>query len=360
MNINNVNIDTLNISFDIEQLVNMKRYKEDKRYSLSSSLDELLDRLDQKEKRSGDGYTIWRGKLRNYSVEISNNKITLFGSLCKFYHGDNLKSLTLEETKVALKLLAMESGLPILSGNIMRIDIGVNLSVTQPLKNYLNLFEETPKWIKNLQPAGVTYNKGNQAFCIYDKKKELFRNSLDVHHLIRDDNILRAECRFKKGLRHIFKYEKPIKVIHLLSSSFRNAIALKFIKQYLSLNTKLNWKFSDVNDVSDIKNLIYYLGIESLGGRKIFMEKINDIRKLKKWEYNKTATVRQWVDRVLKNTSAIHQVDLSEEINKKIASAIYTSDLFTLDENETSPSALKSIFSQQNWPFNISATNLLG
>ena len=54
MNINNVNIDTLNISFDIEQLVNIKPNKEDKRYLMSRFLDNLLDRLDQKEKRSSD------------------------------------------------------------------------------------------------------------------------------------------------------------------------------------------------------------------------------------------------------------------------------------------------------------------
>lgn len=326
-----VNIDTVHITLNMEEMPYNNTYGEDRSRTIQDQIELTKNRLTNVKTIQEEGVTTVRGNLRNYSVQFTNNKITLFGSLCKFYHDNNLVSLTLDDLKLALKMLAADSGLPIYRGNIVRIDLGINLITDEPVSNYFEQLDETSRWIRNERKTEVNYTKGNQSLTFYDKKQELHKHDPSTHHLIKDKNVLRIESRSTKQLTQTFKYEKPIKVAMLLSTTFRNKLLTKFINDYESINKKKQLSLMNATCVADIKNMTYYQGIEQLGGKKNFMKIINDVRKAKKWPYTKTSTIRQWISRVIKNTPAIEEVDSIQELNEMVASAISSSDLFTLN-----------------------------
>ncbi len=326
-----VNIDTLNLSMDIENIVRRNTYNKKKDQTAAKIIDTITNRLTNKEVTNGEGFTTTSGKLKNYYVEITNSKITMFGSLCKFYHGNNLSALTLLDLKKALKMLENESGLPIYAATIVRIDVGINLVMKQPINNYLDQFDETSRWIRNQYKTQLSYTKQNQSLTFYDKKQELLKHDPSTFHLIREKNVMRIESRSLKQVRQTFKYNKPIKVAMLLSTTFREKLFLKFIKDYESITTNKKISFLNATSVADIKNITYFMGIEKVGGKKEFLKIINDVRKANNWPYSKTHTIRQWITRVIKHTPAIEEVDSIHEINELVALALTSTDLITLE-----------------------------
>jgi hypothetical protein len=279
-----------------------------------------------------NGLVTYKGKLENYSVKITNNNITMFGSLCKFFHGNNVSSLSLDEMKLALKQLASRIGLPILRGTLVRIDLGINFLTSCQTESYFEQLQASPSWQQTeYKKTGVTFIKHNQELAFYDKIQELQSHSSSDYHLVRDKKIVRIESRLMKQVSQTLKYDKPIKVALLLSTTFRNNLQIKFQKNYDSICTKKRLSFDDARGVADIKNMIYYLGLEKVGGKKAFIDIVKNLRKTKCWPYTKTSTIKQWINRVIKLTPSIKEIDSIQELNEMIELAFLNSDLFNWD-----------------------------
>ena len=76
------------------------------KYKWQAILQNIYQTCEYKKVEGGCGYT---GGLR---VSVTDKRIRIEGSLSKYYYGNNIRSLTLEHTKEALKRLRRELNVP--------------------------------------------------------------------------------------------------------------------------------------------------------------------------------------------------------------------------------------------------------
>ena len=69
------------------------------------------------------------GNYKNFKIAVNNKSVCVNGSLPKFVLGNNVESLSVSETSTALIELSNELSIPILKGDLTRIDIAESFPV---------------------------------------------------------------------------------------------------------------------------------------------------------------------------------------------------------------------------------------
>jgi hypothetical protein len=229
----------------------------------------LYERLERKRQWSNEetGEVLLRGRLANLNVSIGANTIVkIEGSLPKYYYGNNLNTLSLQDATLAFEKLGDELGLNVLNGQVYRLDTATNLYLRHPVHHVLNSFGELPKhgkgYIRNGKHISLIYKNSRREVKFYDKKLEMIekRSWQDLKRAT--DNICRYELSIFRGLSAQFR--KPnITVATLILPEFYNS-SIDFWEKCYNLihKSRKQKKLSDMK-INTVPMLLRFLSAQA-------------------------------------------------------------------------------------------------
>ena len=100
--------------------------------------DKITPILNSYSEHNFNGRYVVMGNLGNLKVVVSDEKLKITGSLCKWYLGNNYKTLTRRDTQQAIEKLSDTLNLPMSDASVTRIDIADNIILRNPIDVYFN------------------------------------------------------------------------------------------------------------------------------------------------------------------------------------------------------------------------------
>ena len=160
-------------------------------------LSEIPCHLDEVSEHLYDGTLIVMGRVGGLKVSLNRFQVKVGnGSLCKWYLGDNFKTMGRGDAERAIEKLSDYLHLPIDKAIVTRIDLAQNFIMEHPIGVYLNHLGPLSHAKRLEQPDGLYYYMQGGCLCIYDKNKEQKSKHESVPSLYESRNVLRYEQRY--------------------------------------------------------------------------------------------------------------------------------------------------------------------
>jgi hypothetical protein len=166
-----------------------------------SKIFEVLPYLSEiTERQNEQGYSCI-GKLKNYSVCVSDNGISMKGSLAKNHFDDNIHTLTRKDVQLSIEELSDHLHIDMNVAKVTRLDISTVLYTKYPPAEYYAYLGQKP-YFERLQSTLDTlyYNNHQRQIVFYDKKKDALAKGMPIPDILKDANLLRYELRYTKRL----------------------------------------------------------------------------------------------------------------------------------------------------------------
>ncbi|MFR9543521.1 MAG: phage/plasmid replication protein [Rikenellaceae bacterium] len=176
-----------------------------------------------------------RAYIGNICMMAHNGSISGCGSLTKFIHGENLHSITQDETEAVVNALSDAVGVDISNARVTQLEYGANFEMSHPIAEYLDLLGSAPytKRMETAQGETLTYQtkskRGNYSHVFYDKGAEMGV----------DGNILRYELRYRREIAKTLKRKGGITLQTLYDSRFCDEMKQRYYDFYNSIK-KMN------------------------------------------------------------------------------------------------------------------------
>ncbi|MDG1213072.1 MAG: hypothetical protein P8N20_03025 [Flavobacteriaceae bacterium] len=257
-------------------------------------------------------------ELGNLKVSMNPRTVSVRGSICKYYLGNNLYTLNRGTTKEALDSVSDAIGLDIKKASLSRLDWSTNISTSLPTTLYMPKLGYLSRHIRTENPNSIYYNQSTKRLLFYDKMKEAKKNKVIIPDEFIDENLLRYEMVLNKGVnKHL---NADIRGGNLYSEDIYFKVAKLWIKNYHSIN-KLNNKginisIDKVKTEGDFDKALLTGLAQQLG-----MEEINQYLKLMKakkvFNHNEYYSRIKNKYRIMCNTE-VDSEDIISEINRKI------------------------------------------
>lgn len=272
-----------------------------------------------------NGEQVVTGSVGNLKVSINHYQIKVKdGSLCKWYLGDNFKTMGRGDTQRAIEQLSDTLHLPMDKATITRIDIAQNFIVKHPPTVYLNHLGVL-RYAKRLQePDGLYYTRSTERLCFYDKIKEQRAIGEAIPELYKGRNVLRYEQRYTKRLSCQLNVEAVTGAL-LYDEAF-----------YMALIKRWRDTYNGINKVNDItlnfqamtsKRQLYKMGVlsmvERVGGEVEMINQINEALKRGDLTSKQAFDLRKEVKEACKVKEGLTvESEAIAELDKKIIEAV--------------------------------------
>lgn len=228
-----------------------------------------------------NGSIVITGNLQGLRVSVTPWQVKVKdGSLCKWYLGDNLQTMSRGDVQRAIERLSDELHLPMNLATITRLDIGANLITQHPAEVYFSHLGLLP-WSKRLvEPSGLYYSKRDERLCFYNKIKEQRSKCETIPDTYRCKNVLRYEQRYTGHLTRVLKVP-PIKGASLYDEEFYHYIINRWALTYCKINkiNDTNLNLNSMGTSRDFDRLCRLAMMERAGGEIALIEQINELRK---------------------------------------------------------------------------------
>ena len=136
----------------------------------------LYERLERSYKYSSNTY---KGYIGNLKVYKNPNSLIIYGSLPKYFQGENITPLTREKIKQAVEKLEQDIKLDLGNAVICSVEFGTSIVTQRKPFEYLDFFGYTPistrvEYSKRtgIETVCYTTNTGAFEFIGYDKIKD--------------------------------------------------------------------------------------------------------------------------------------------------------------------------------------------
>ena len=266
-----------------------------------------------------NGEQVVTGSLEGLNISVSKNNVRVKdGSLCKWYLGDNLKSLGRDDTKKAIEKLSDTLHLPMHKAVITRLDMALNIITKYPTQvyfNHLGLLKHTQRLE---QPTGLYYNKNDIDLCFYDKIKEQKNKGYAIPELYDNRNVLRIEHRYKQRLKSNLGVEAVTSAL-LYDEAFYINIINRLKDTYNNIN-KINIFTMNFKEIKG-KQQFYKMGILTSIEKYGLQNMINQITEAQlKGELTpkQAYDLRQVVYQACKDEALTIKSDAITELDKKV------------------------------------------
>ena len=225
------------------------------------------------------------GIIGGLKVSVSRNAMNVKGqSLSKWYIGNNLQAMSIEDTQRAIERISDVIHLDFCRAFVNRIDVAQNFIMEQQPCEYFKQLgmcgSVKPAPIKD----GVYYFIGeNTSLVFYDKSKEVLtrgRNSVHIPKEYVGKNILRFEKRYLRMVSKQLNWSDTITANMLYDSNFYTRLLQDWGSSYNQIQKINNHKLSFKEMVSskDFKNKCIVYSVNSLGGYDEAIKEINEAR----------------------------------------------------------------------------------
>jgi hypothetical protein len=209
-----------------------------KTFDIVPFLSEITERKNEK-----SGYSC-SGKLNNYSVNVFENGISLKGSLCKNYFGDNLHTLQRKDVQLSIEQLSDNLHTDIKTAKVTRLDVSTIIPTKRQPADYYNPLGYKPHFDRlQSTPDTLYYNNHKRQIIFYDKNKEASAKDVKVPEILQGQNLLRYELRYTKRLNNQFK---------------TNLTANKLFETEFYRSTIQNWH-NEFKTIQKIKNTSFMI-----------------------------------------------------------------------------------------------------
>lgn len=259
------------------------------------------------------------GYLDSLKVSITDSRVKISEcSLCKYYLGDNLKTLTKGDTKRAIQKISDSLHLPFDRANITRIDFAKNMIMKYDEKVYYPYLGEAQYYNRLEQNNGLYYTNKLRLLVFYGKEYEQKLKGQPVPELYKNRNVLRYEMRFKDRLREQLK-RPEITASLLYDEVFYSGLVNRWKDEYFSIQ-KINSKLISMKPTGSKKELAENLALFTI----LEMGQPQVLNKVKEWQergdINKKQAydLRTFIKELSKTPIDEKGNDLINELNRKI------------------------------------------
>lgn len=262
------------------------------------------------------------GYLDSLKVSISESRVKIYdSSLCKYFLGDNFKTLSKGDTKRAIEKISDCLHLPFHLSNVTRIDFAQNLIMKHNEKVYYPYLGEAQYYNRLEQNNGLYYNNQIRQLLFYGKEYEQKVKRQPIPELYKNRHVLRFEMRFRKQLRRQLKRHE-ITAGLLSDEVFYSDLVKRWRNEYLAIQ-KINSKLIKMKPTGSKKEFIENLALFTI----LEVGQSQILHKIKEWQESDDITKKQAYDirtsvKQLCKTP-IDEVgnDLVNELDKKIKEA---------------------------------------
>lgn len=258
------------------------------------------------------------GFLDSLKVSVSDSRVKISGSsLCKYYLGDNFKTLTRGDTQRAIQSISDRLHLSFDRANITRIDFAQNFIMKYPESVYYPYLGESQYYRRLEQDNGIYYNNQKRQLLFYGKEHEQRFKGEPIPELYQNRNVLRYELRFKRRVGSQFK-QPFVKAGDLYKPLFYKGLVNKWRNEYQAIQ-KVNLKLFNMKPTGSKKQFAEDLAlcaVSDLGQARV-------LGMLKEWqtigEINKKQAydLRRFV-KGLSSTNKDKENELISELNRKV------------------------------------------
>ena len=264
------------------------------------------------------------GYLDGLGVSVSRHKINIYkGSLCKWYLGDNIQTLTRQNTRQAIERLSDTLHVPMDKARITRLDIAHNIITKHPIDVYLNHFGMLRYATRLPMPHGLYYYQGDKKFCFYDKIREQRSKGEPIPELYNGRNVLRYEQRYMRRISSNLKTE--VTGAMLYDEEFYIRLANIWHDTYIKINkiNNANFNFHAMKTIKNLKNMGLLALIERMGGEMEFHAQIKEAMQRGEITPKQAHDIRRASKMASQiNDSLVVENDAIAELDKKIKQAI--------------------------------------
>lgn len=225
------------------------------------------------------------GNLKNLRVNQSEYGISIKGSLSKWFLGNNIETLTRDNTKQAVESLSDTLHLSLKNAQLSRIDFAQNFSMDYKPELYYPYLGVSGRFIRNVWSTTLYYSKTNIVKLFYDKILQCKNCGIKIDESLNLKNLLRFEVRFDKQLPKIFNREF-VNVEMLYEESFYKMVFDKWFDEYLNITKipKLSFQKDVLLKPNDFVKQLTLKGIMDIGGQYEVFELIEEAKKRGQFE----------------------------------------------------------------------------
>jgi len=147
-----------------------------------------------------------QGDLKNMRVTLNESSISVKGSLCKYFYGNNIDTLNLTTTREALAQISADLSIDINKASVSRIDFSTNIVTDYTPTIYYPYLGELSRFERCEQPNSIYYNQEAKKLLFYDKIAEAKKKQMPIPKQHIGDNLLRYELVLKRDVPRYLKY----------------------------------------------------------------------------------------------------------------------------------------------------------
>jgi len=169
------------------------------------------------------------GYLKRMKISKTDRKITISGSLAKYFFGDNIQTLTFQQIQEAFNKLSDELSIDLTDFTVCRVDLATNFEMNYKVKSYLNYLSEKSRHERKPYKNGLMFTAKARTLLFYDKVEEA-KLKEDSRNLLRYEMQLKSVSKDKKFSK--------MKVKDLFNESYFKKLLQYWFDQYKSIHTK--------------------------------------------------------------------------------------------------------------------------
>jgi hypothetical protein len=262
------------------------------------------------------------GYLDSLKVSISENRVKIYdSSICKYYLGDNFKTLSKGDTKRAIEKISENLHLPFQLANVTRIDFAQNFIMQYTENSYYPYLGEAQYYNRLEQNNGLYYNNKRRQLLFYGKVYEQKVKNQPIPELFKGRNALRFELRFIKRLNE--QFNKPEITAGLLYDEvFYHNLVNRWRDEYFAIqkiNSKLNTMRPTGSKRKFAENLALYTVLEL--GQPHILHKVKEWQESSEISKKQAYDLRTFIKKLSKISIDEKGNDLINELDRKIKEA---------------------------------------
>lgn len=258
-----------------------------------------------------------QGDLKNMRITLNEGSISVKGSLCKYYYGNNCETLNQSSTKEALENISSDLSLDLNKAMVSRIDFSTNIITKYKPTIYYPYLGNHSRFTRHPQESSLYYNQRSKKLLFYDKIKEAKNKKMDIPIQYIGENLLRYELVLKKDVARFLKYNSLL--VQDLSTDvlFKKLLHIwyTYYKSIDKISKTIKIMPDNIKTPKDVKEVLYNAFIRSnpIEVNKLMNElKARDVFEHKEYYSRLKSSIRK----IQKNE--IVENDLMDELNKKI------------------------------------------
>jgi len=262
------------------------------------------------------------GYLDTLKVSISPNRVKIHNSsLCKFYLGDNFKTLTKGDTKKAIEKISNSLHLPFELASVSKLEFGRNIILKHSEGLYYPYLGESQHLNRLPTNNGLYYQNSLRSYVLYGKVKEQKLSGEPIPSIYANANVLRIELRL---LKRICK-EMNLPVF-LASQLYEERIYSELVKkwkdEYLAI-TKTKSKLDTIKPTGskrEFEQMLASMALLDLGS-DFAQVKVKEWLKTSKITKKQAYDLRATITDLTKYNVGEGGNELIDELNEKVKDA---------------------------------------